>query len=63
MPGAQGKLIIERTVPGLAAVRYPLDLEIGEVAEGYHLIAPSISLSANYLLFEFRVRPRTCRGS
>ena len=34
-------------------VTHPLDLDIGEVADGYHLIARSISLSAEHLLFEF----------
>jgi hypothetical protein len=38
-------------------VRHPLDLDIGEVADGCHLIARSISLSAQHLLFEFAFAP------
>ena len=38
-------------------VTHPLDLDIGEVADGYHLIARSISLSAKHLLFEFAFAP------
>jgi hypothetical protein len=38
-------------------VTHPLDLDIGEVADGYHLIARSISLSAKHLLFEFAFVP------
>jgi len=38
-------------------VTHPLDLDIGEVADGYHLIARSISLSAEHLLFEFAFAP------
>lgn len=38
-------------------VTHPLDLDIGEVADGYHLIARSISLSARDLLFEFAFAP------
>jgi hypothetical protein len=38
-------------------VTHPLDLDIGEVADGYHLIARSISLSAKDLLFEFAFAP------
>jgi hypothetical protein len=38
-------------------VAHPLDLDIGEVADGYHLIARSISLSAKHLLFEFAFVP------
>jgi hypothetical protein len=38
-------------------VTNPLDLDIGEVADGYHLIARSISLSAEQLLFEFAFVP------
>jgi hypothetical protein len=36
---------------------HPLDLDVGEVADGYHLIARSISLSAEHLLFEFAFAP------
>jgi len=38
-------------------VTHALDVDIGEVADGYHLIARSISLSARYLLFEFAFVP------
>jgi hypothetical protein len=38
-------------------VTYSLGLDIGEVALGYHLIARSISLSAEDLLFEYAFLP------
>jgi hypothetical protein len=38
-------------------VTHPLDLDIGEVADGYHLIVRSVSLSAEHLLFEFAFAP------
>jgi hypothetical protein len=38
-------------------VAHPLDLDVGEVADGYHLIVRSISLSAEHLLFEFAFVP------
>ena len=38
-------------------VTHPLDLDIGEVADGYRLIARSISLSAKHLLCEFAFSP------
>ena len=38
-------------------VTHALDLDIGEVADGYHLIARSISLSATDLLFEYAFVP------
>ena len=38
-------------------ITYSLDLDIGEVADGYHLIARNISLSAEHLLFEFAFVP------
>jgi hypothetical protein len=38
-------------------VTHPLDLDIGEVADGYHLIVRSVSLSAEHLLFEFAFVP------
>ena len=38
-------------------VTHPLDLDVGEVADGYHLIARSVSLSAEHLLFEFAFAP------
>jgi hypothetical protein len=34
-------------------VTYPLDLDVGEVAVGYHLIVRSISFKAESLLFDF----------
>lgn len=42
-------------------VTHPLDLDIGEIADGYHLLARSISLSANYLVFEFAFAPNLPR--
>jgi hypothetical protein len=44
-------------------VAYPLDLDIGEVAEGYHLIARSITLYPKDLLFEFAFAPERARGA
>jgi hypothetical protein len=47
-------------IPGLvpeAWVTHPLDLDIRDIADGYHLIARSISLSAEHLLFEFAFAP------
>jgi hypothetical protein len=38
-------------------VAHPLDLDAGEVADGYHLIARSICLSAEHLLCEFAFVP------
>jgi hypothetical protein len=38
-------------------VAHSLDLDIGEIADGYHLIARSISLSAKHLLFQFAFAP------
>jgi hypothetical protein len=49
--------------PPLAWVTHPLDLDIGEVADGYHLIARSISLSAADLLFEFAFAPEPTEGA
>jgi hypothetical protein len=43
-------------------VTHPLDLDIGEVADGYHLIARSISLSARHLRFEFGFVPERMSG-
>ena len=42
---------------------HPLGLDIGEVADGYHLTARSISLSAKYLLFEFAFAPEPAEGA
>jgi len=44
-------------------VTHPLDLDVGEVADGYHLIARGISLSAKYLLFEFAFAPERAEGA
>ena len=49
--------------PPLAWVTHPLDLDIGEVADGYHLIARSISLSAKHLRFEFAFAPERTEGA
>ena len=46
-----------------AWVTHPLGLDIGEVADGFHLIARSISLSAKYLLFEFAFAPERAEGA
>jgi hypothetical protein len=39
------------------SVTYPLDLDIGEVADGYHLIVRSISLTDENLLFDYAFVP------
>jgi hypothetical protein len=39
------------------SVTYSLDLDIGEVADGYHLIVRSISLTDENLLFEYAFVP------
>jgi hypothetical protein len=39
------------------SVRYPLDFDIGEVADGYHLIARGVSLRGANLTFEWAVVP------
>src|SRR5690348_17121612 len=44
-------------------VAHPIDLDVGEVAGGCHLIARSISLSATYLLFEFAFVPEPAEGA
>jgi hypothetical protein len=44
-------------------VRHSLDLDIGEVADGYHLIVRSISLSAKHLLFEAAFAPEPAEGA
>jgi hypothetical protein len=40
-----------------SSVRFLLDLDVGEVALGYHLIARAVSLTATDLLFEYAFRP------
>jgi hypothetical protein len=56
-------------IPGAPApapetwVTHPIDLDIGEVADGHHLIARSISLSARDLLFEFAFAPEPAEGA
>ena len=44
-------------------VTHPIGLDVGEVADGCHLIARSISLSATYLLFEFAFVPEPAEGA
>ena len=44
-------------------VAWSLDLDIGEVADGYHLIVRSISLSAKHLLFEAAFAPEPAEGA
>jgi hypothetical protein len=46
-----------------AWVTHPINLDIGEIADGYHLIARSISLSAEDLLFEFAFAPERTEGA
>jgi hypothetical protein len=38
-------------------VTYPLDLDLGEMADGYHLIVTSIALTDEALLFDFKFEP------
>ncbi len=40
-----------------AEITYPLDLDVGEVARGYHLIAKSISLSADVVYLAYAFQP------
>jgi hypothetical protein len=40
-----------------APVRFALDLDVGEIADGHHLIVRSVSLTADDLLFEYEFRP------
>ena len=44
-------------------VTHRLGLDIGEVADGHHLIARSISLSEKYQLFEFAFSPERAAGA
>jgi hypothetical protein len=44
-----------------AWVTYPIDLDVGEVADGYHLIVRSISLSARDLTSSSRSSPNAPR--
>jgi len=44
-------------VPEPPSATYPLDLDIGEVADGYHLIVRSISLTGEHLLFDYAFVP------
>jgi hypothetical protein len=46
-----------------AWVAHALDLDIGEVTDGYHLIARSISLSARHLLFEGAFAPEPAEAT
>jgi hypothetical protein len=56
-PGiSEGGEIFRPTIPA-PLVTWPLDLDIGEVALGYHLIAGSVSLYARDLLFEYAFAP------
>jgi hypothetical protein len=42
---------------------YLLDLDVGEVADGYHLIARSISLETENLFFVFAFVPERAEGA
>jgi hypothetical protein len=52
----EGRASFQATVPE-PLVTWPLDLDIGEVAPGYHLIARSVSLFAKDLLLEYAFAP------
>ena len=52
--GAAG---IRPAAPQPPEVVYSLDLDIGEVADGYHLIVRSISLTDENLFFEYAFAP------
>lgn len=60
---------INEVAPGARApvaetwVTHPLDLDIGGVADGFHLIARSVSLSAKHLRFEFAFTPEPSNGA
>ena len=62
-PGINEIAASARTLTPETWVTHPLDLDIGEVADGYHLIARSISLSAVYLRFEFAFTPEPAKGA
>ena len=49
--------------PPTPEVTYPLDLDVGEVADGYHLIARTITLYPEDLLFEFAFVPERAEGA
>ncbi len=54
---ALGGASVRLAAPQPPEVRYPLDLDIGEVALGYHLIARSVSLTDEDLYFEYVFTP------
>jgi hypothetical protein len=53
---SEGGEIIRAALPE-PLVTWSLNLDVGEVAPGYHLIARSVSLYANDLLFEYAFSP------
>jgi hypothetical protein len=62
-PGINEAAASARTPAPETWVERPLDLDIGEVADGYHLIVRSISLSAKHLRFEFAFIPERTQGA
>ena len=52
-----GGASVRPAAPQPPEVSYSLDLDIGEVADGYHLIVRSISLTDENLLFEYAFAP------
>jgi hypothetical protein len=62
-PGINEVAASARTPAPETWVAHPLDLDIGEVADGYHLIVRSISLSAKDLRFEFAFIPERTKGA
>ena len=62
-PGIHEVAASARTPAPTPEVAYPLDLDIGEVADGYHLIARTITLYPKDLLFEFAFVPERAEGA
>jgi hypothetical protein len=52
-----GALSVRPASPAPPEVRHSFDLDIGEVALGYHLIARSVSLTDESLFFEYAFAP------
>jgi hypothetical protein len=62
-PGINEVAASARIPAPVPEVTHPLDLDIGEVTDGYHLIARSITLYQKDLLFEFAFAPEPAKGA